>query len=232
MNWRDMTQEQIDRTLGLHRMAYGLLMWLKEQARNNRGLLDAKTVETISTFTTSEDWMRRHLCMVPAHLRPEAEDIPEFSRLFSSFFTTSFRVGQVRWWETVERTLVAGARTFRDGRHQKNSKRREMEAATEMKRLALAALAVQEGIECDPWLIHRALEEETIGHDLSLWTYVLELMRRSHFASQGPSVHRLWLTLDERTRKSLSVEVVWKARRNLLAWLLKEFSHKHETERS
>lgn len=217
-----MNQEQIERTLKLHKQAYGLLMWLKAQARNNRSLLDVKALEAMSATKSCEDWVVRHLSMIPVNLRPNASELPAFSHLFSSFFTTSFRVGQVRWWETVETTLVAGAKTFRDGRHKKYAERREEEAATELKRLALAALAAEEGLSCDPLLTERAAAAEVISQELSLWAYVRELVRRAEFASQGTSVHRLWLALDERTRKNLGVEAVWQARMNLIRWLTKE----------
>lgn len=217
-----MTKPQIEHTLKLHKLAYGVLMWLKEQARNNRSLIDSKAIEAMSGTTSCEDWVRRHLAMIPTHLRPEAGDVAAFSLLFASFFTTSFRVGQVRWWETVETTLVTGAKSFRNARHRKYSERREEEAATELKRLALTALAEAEGLGCDPLLSQRAVETEAIDQDLALWTYVVELVRRAEFASQGAAVHRLWLALDERTRKNLSVERVWKARMNLVAWLAKE----------
>ena len=225
-----MNQQQIERTLKLHKQAYSLLMWLKEQARNNRGLLDARVLEAISSAKSCEDWVLRHLSTIPIQLRPEGSDVSAFSHLFSSFFTTSFRVGQVRWWETVETTLVTGAKTFRGRRHKKHSERREDMAATELKRLALEELAKEEGLACDPLLIQQAVAAEAIGQYLSIWTYVRELVRRAEFASQGTSVHRLWLALEERTRKNLSVEVVWQARMNLVGWLRKESSKKEQNK--
>ena len=103
-------------------------------------------------------------------------------------------------------------------------------AATELKRLALEALAKEEGLACDPLLIQQAVAAEAIGQYLSLWTYVRELVRRAEFASQGTSVHRLWLALEERTRKNLSVEAVWQARMNLVGWLRKESSKKEQNK--
>ena len=87
-----MNQQQIERTLKLQKQAYSLLMWLKEQARNNRSLLNAKALEPMSSAKSCEDWVLRHLSMIPIQLRPEGSDVPAFSHLFSSFFTTSFRV--------------------------------------------------------------------------------------------------------------------------------------------
>jgi len=217
-----MNQVEIERTLSLHKIAYELLIWLKEQARNNRGLLDSKAVEAMSSAKSCEEWLVPRLAMIPVHLRPGANDISAFSHLFSSFFSTSFRVDHVRSWETVERTLVTGAKAFHGRRHKKHSELREEEAALELKRLALGALAEEAGLQSNPLLTQRVVLSEDITHDLALWTYVCELARRAEFASQGPAVHRLWLELDERTRKNLSVERVWRARGNLIRWLSKE----------
>jgi hypothetical protein len=54
-----MNQQQIERTLKLHKQAYGLLIWLKEQARNNRSMLDAKALEALSSAKSCEDWVLR-----------------------------------------------------------------------------------------------------------------------------------------------------------------------------
>ena len=217
-----MNPEQIERTLKLHTLAYALLMWLKAQARSNRRLLDSKALEALSAASSCERWVARHRSMIPVNLRPDPIDVPAFSHLLSSFFATSFRMGWVRQWETEETTLVAGAKNFRNARHKKCSERREEESATELKRLALAALAEEEGLPCNPLLSEQTARSEVINQHLSLWTYVRELVRRAEFASQGTSVHRLWLTLDERTRKNLSVEGVWQARMDLIRWLKQE----------
>jgi hypothetical protein len=217
-----MNQEQIERTLKLHKLAYGLLMWLKDQTRKDRSLVEPETVEAISSAQSCEEWLAQRLAMIPAHLHPAPNDFTAFTRLFSSFFTTSFRVGQVYWGERAETTVVAGVKELHGRRHKKHSERRTEQAATELKRLALTALAETEGLPCDALLTERAVVAEAVAQDLSLWTYVRELVRRTEFASQGPGVHRLWLALDERTRKNLSVEAVWQARLNLIRWLTKE----------
>lgn len=217
-----MNQEQIERTLKLQKLAYALLMWLKEQARKDRSLVEPETVEAISSAGSCEEWLAQRLPIIPAQLHPSPHDFTAFTRLFSSFFTTSFRVGQVYWGERAETTVVAGVKELHGRRHKKHSERRAEQAAIELKRLALTALAETEELPCDALLAERAVVSEAVAKDLSLWTYVRELVRRTEFASQGPGVHRLWLALDERTRKNLAVEAVWKARKNLVGWLTNE----------
>ncbi len=55
-----------------------------------------------------------------------------------------------------------------------------------------------------------------LAADLTLWTYAVQLVNRAHYASQGPSVYRLWLDLPEKTRRNLNADLVWQARQRLL----------------
>jgi hypothetical protein len=217
-----MNQVQIERTLNLHKMAYGLLIWLKERAKHSRSLLGSEAVQAMSSANSCERWLVRLLPMAPSHLRPGANDLSAFSHLFSSFFNTSFRIEQVRRWKTAKTKLVTGAKKFRNRRHRRHSERREEEDATELKRLALGTLAVEVGLPNNERLMQRAVISQDIADDLALWTYVRELVRRAEFASQGPSVHRLWRGMGERVRLNLSAETVWQARDNLVRWLSKE----------
>jgi len=209
-------EQKIEHTLELHKKAYELLMWLKQQAKTNSSLLNNQALEEMSSADTCQDWVSRHCSMFPVGLRPAADDISGFSHLFSSFFATSFRVGLDRSWRTRETTLLAGVKKFRDGRHKKNSDRRELEAALALKRAAVNALAVEAQLECESVLIERFLTLEEYKQELALWTYIRELIRRTEFASQGSAVHRLWLELNEKTRKNLSRALVSKARSLLL----------------
>ena len=124
-----MNQQQIEQTLKLHKLAYSLLMWLKQQARNDSSLLEPETIEAISSAQSCEEWLAQRLPMFPANLHPAPNDFTAFTRLFSSFFTTSFRVGQVYWGERAETTVVAGAKEIHGRRHKKHSERRADQAA-------------------------------------------------------------------------------------------------------
>src|SRR5262249_40922562 len=118
----------------------------------------------------------------------------------------------------VETTVVTGARTHRDRRHKRHSEWRDEKGTTALKRLALVALAEETQVYCDPLMTERASVVDDIYQQLALWTYIRELVRRTEFASQGPPVYRLWLEIDERTRKNLTVQLVWQARERLLEW--------------
>ena len=163
--------------------------------------------------------MKRHLNELPLELRPKPHEFRPVGYLLSSFFHTSFRVAEVRSWDTAETTLVRGVKSFKNPRHKRHTEHREEEAAIELKRVAITTLANECGISLSPVVRERALTDAEIAQDLSLWTYACELVRRAEFAPQGSPVHRLWLELDEKTRKQFSADPVWKARERLEWWL-------------
>lgn len=210
---------ELERIVGLQQKVYRVLLWLKEQVRRKPAILNPEKTQALSSGNTCAEWLKRHLNDLPNEFRPNPGEFRAFGNLFSSFFTTSFHVGEVRNWDVVETTLIRGAKEFRDRRHKRHSERREGEAADELKRLSLVALAEEHRLTVPPGVQERALAAADLALDLTLWTYGCELMRRARFASQGGAVHRLWLELNEKTRKNLSAESIWQARERLVRWL-------------
>jgi hypothetical protein len=88
-----------------------------------------------------------------------------------------------------------------------------------LKRIAVTTLAADCDVSLAPESREQVLADPEIAHDLTLWTYGCELVRRAEFAPQGSPVHRLWLELDEKTRKHFSSESIWQARERLERWL-------------
>lgn len=63
----------------------------------------------------------------------------------------------------------------------------------------------------------RLRDEAEFSEDLTLWTYAVELVRRTRYGSQGQAVHHLWLALPEAARVKLDALQFWDARRRLLS---------------
>jgi hypothetical protein len=210
---------ELERIVGLQQKAYGLLLWLKEQARRKPTILNPEQMQALSSGDSCVEWVKHQLNDLPHEFGPKPDEFRAFGYLFSSFFTTSFRVGEVRNWDVVETTLIRGAKKLRGRRHKRHSERREREAADELKLMALVALAEEHGLAVTSEVQERALAAADLALDLALWTYGCELVRRARFASQGGAVHRLWLELKAKTRKNLSAESIWRARERLVRWL-------------
>jgi len=213
----DLTELQT--ILDLHKKAYDLLLWLNGQTRSRPALLKGAQAESLASTERCVAWLKRHLNDFPVELRPHPDEFQVFGHLFSSFFSTSFRVVETQGWDSVQTSLSRGAKSLHGRRHKIHTERREERAADELRRLALAGLAQERGIDLAANTLEKGLMELSLAGDLALWTYARELIRRTQFASQGGAVHRLWLTLDEKIRKRLSAESIWKARERLVRWV-------------
>lgn len=214
-----MKLEEIEAAVEVQRKAYQLLLWLKQRARTDPDLFRSDPIEPFATGATCEEWVRRRRDSFPTHLRPTAEQVGAFAYVLSSFFKTSFRIAQVRHWDEVETTLVAGLTGDKGRRHKRHQVQRQNQAAQELRRLSLILLAEHCGQVVTVKAIEDACANPEFSQQLIRYAYGVELVRRCHYASQGAAVHRLWLELDEPVRKNLSASTIWKAREYLVAWL-------------
>lgn len=221
-----MTETEISRLLELQRSAYELLLWIDGRARTDSEMLSDTNLEKWRYATSCEAWMRDIYGMIPRALRPLEAEIPAFARLFSAFFVTSFHLDESaptpaydKWGEKTgyvgsgRRRLVAGSP---EGKKTPKGKAKVDETARELRLIALEELALEgdlllSRVELD------AFERAAPPAALTLWTYVHELNRRAHFASQGAPVRALWLAMDKKERENISAAQVVAARARLLA---------------
>lgn len=213
-----MKREELEKVMSLQKRAYGLLMWVNQAARSNPVMFSAEAVNRIRTAEGCAEWINHHLNSLPREFWPEPAELVAYARLFSSFFATSFRVGEVGRRDSmrVETGLVTGAKKINDRRHKKHLERRQKEAALVLKRAALTALAEEAGAVAPVADLDAIIASAELGAKVTLWTYACELKRRTEYVSQGTAVHELWLELDEKLRKRMDVEMVWKVRDELV----------------
>lgn len=214
-----MKLNDIENAVEIQQKAYGLLPWLKDRAATNPGLFGADGVKHFSSGDACVKWVRQNLSAFPLQFRPRPDQASAFGYLLSSFFSTSFRVAEVKQRGAAMTTLVRGAAARSGAREKRRAAHRQEQVAAELGCLALTRLAEEQNFELRADKIEEAFANPEIFQDLALWTYGCELVRRCQFASQGEAVHRLWLELDEKVRKSLSAGAIWTARELLLRWL-------------
>jgi hypothetical protein len=202
----------IEKAVALQKKAYGLLLWLKEQARRDSQLLNTDQIQKFQGGDTCVHWVHWHLTTFPVQYRPESHEVEAFARLLSPFFMTSFRMDEDRAWNRDEMTLVAGAKKLAGRRHKRHVAKREQETVHELKSLALLAIAEEEELEIDHKVIETCMNTSETAAQVTLWTYGRELVRRCEFLSQGTAVHRLWLEVPKKSRTNLSADTIWKAR--------------------
>lgn len=224
-----MNQDDIERILRLQHSAYEFLLWINKRAQNEQELLSDRNLEKWRFADSCETWVRDIYGMIPTAIRPSHDEIPAFARLFSSFFQTSFRLvenapttaydhwgDESGWAGSGKRKLVPGAP---GGKRTPKGKEKVRNSARELRLIALEELALEHD-----YLPSRA-DLEALEHDsslssaLTLWTYIHELNRRAHFASQGEAVRLLWLEMDKKEREKITAAKVLKARDTLIAAL-------------
>jgi hypothetical protein len=203
-----MKLEELEKALDLQQRAYRLLIWI---GREQPTLLD---VNALSSSAACALWVKRHWNVFPAEHRPELSEIDAFGKMLSSYLNTSFHLqgeaGALR---------LARGRAFKNGQSRKYGQRRDAQTAAELSKLALTYLAQDEGLQLTEESITAILNDEALSAAVGLWAYGCELVRRSQFASQGAAVHHLWTELDEKKRRRLTAEEIWKARSILAAEL-------------
>jgi len=214
-----MKREELEKIIGWQKRAYGLLMWLNHEARSNPAILSVEAVEQMASAESCVGWINHHLNALPREFWPEPSELVPFARLFSSFFVTSFRVGQVGRRDSMrtEMGLIGGAKKPKDGRNKKYLERKQKLAALVLKRAALISLVGEAGVKATVADLDELINSTELGPKVTLWTYACELKRRTEYVSQGTAVHELWLELDEKMRKRMDVEMIWKAKEKLIS---------------
>jgi hypothetical protein len=196
---------ELENALDLQKRAYALLLWTGKEAAH---LIDN---EMAASPCRCADWLKRHLNEFPAELRPAPAEFDVFAKMLASFFNSSFHLEG----SGASARLVRGQK-FKDRRNKKYAHGRAIEAAAELSRLAVISLAQDAGITPQDEAVSAILNDPALGEMVHLWAYACELVRRSRFASQGSAVHHLWLELDDKKRRRLDADEIWKERSVLI----------------
>ena len=221
----NMNLTDIQMALDLQQQALAFLLAARDSGRAASGPLDEVTVAAWKHADSCAEWVEKHYQELPAVNRPERREIPVFAQLLSSFFTTSFSTFSVptfnkRGEDVTQVQIRALPQRRLDGTRKSNAVReREKTAARALRAYAFEALAEECGVDEARANFAAAETNASLSADLTLWTYAIQLVNRTQFASQGPAVYRLWLELPESTRKNLTAELVWRARQRLLEFL-------------
>ncbi len=223
-----MTKEELNRVLDLQNKAYGLLLWIDDQARHQPDLLSDENVGMWRFVASCEDWVRRMIGIFPRDLRPEENDIPAFAHLMSSFFNTSFHVeekNESTWYRDPDnykvwhrKKLVSGssALAHKTPAEKKRVRQKGEESAHNLQLIALEELAIENDVDLSTQQLKTLAHDTKLADALNMYSYAHELVRRSQFSSQGAAVHAMWNTMDKKTRQKLNTEVIWQAREMLL----------------
>jgi len=208
-----MNMNELNHVLHLQGVAYRLILWLNEQAARDPRRLSESEIGNIRYGASCLGWLERVHGELPVELRVNHADRPALANLIAAFLQTSFdcRLTRVRWNGPLVPQLVASGHA-----------RKARSEALALERISLKVLLEDEGQPVEHACVTRVMHDRARRDDLLLWSYAVELVRRSQFASQGHAVHYLWKQLDPQARKRLKAEDIWAARSRLLEALLEK----------
>lgn len=189
-------REQVERAVELQALTYRLLLWL-EKALNDGFIVP----EAAHQFGTLEDaahaWIEQHYLNLPSSTRPAREDLPAFSRLFSTYLTNTFDLEE----NPGERLFSPGAHCFCPCcswmvrvPHLKPKKvgSADKKTAENMKRGFLRKLALRGGRSVSEQQIEAVRREPVLREAVGLATYADDLLQRLRGVAVGPASLVLW----------------------------------------
>ncbi len=186
---------ELSRVVSLQEKTYQLLRWVNEHLR--RGSLDFGVVHTATTTSeAAAEWIGRHLDNLPTAMRPRADEVEDFARLFASYLTTSFELK-----EKPDERLKSGCGCWcpfctyvvsADNLTVRNPSKKAKQSAVNLKELYIKFLAESLELEASAARLDDCLSTPALAESVSLATYAHELIRRSRFASQGEGILVLW----------------------------------------
>lgn len=202
-----LTREEIADLLELHAKAYQLLLWLGRKAVQQPNMLAPEVVKLLARPATCASWLASSRSSLPVDLLAPGPIQDAFVNLFSSFFSTSFRVDHFSLeGKLLDSRLSPGASKDRD----------KPSGYLEAQALALRHLSSSEGIQMSDAEARKYARRKSLQPHLLVWAYVWELDRRARAKGKGEVVHRIWRSIPLDIRKNLSAQVVWEAREKLL----------------
>ncbi len=204
-----LTLERVTRLLKLHERAYGLFTWLNASMKGG-GTPLVRVGDSLAFADAAVEFLKVNHGRLPEEHRPEAADLEETAHLFVSYLATSY--------EVVDHALVRTCPGcwccyfWAKNRHlqARNPDKKAASTARKLKLLYLRNLADEAELPLtDAELDAFYGKRRELWPEIALATYVRELDRRSHFASQGEAVLSLWRELaweDGKPRKKFRLK--------------------------
>ena len=219
-------KEKLTYAVGLQSKAYELLLWVASAL--DKGFVSFSTMHTYASMNeAAQEWIERHYENMPQKAKPQEEDIPAFSGMFSTFLQNSFDLVE----KPGKNMFSPGAHCFCpmcswliNASHLKTKKLQpqDKKRASKMMRNELAQKALENAITLDEKAIEKLLGDKSLVTSMALCAYGTELIRRLNGVATGPAVLELWRrfawTADGSPRKKfqLSSEMIMDAERLLV----------------
>jgi hypothetical protein len=188
-------RDELEKVIDLQQRSYRLLLWINRAFIRGRLSL-TRLHGPMSEQEAAAEWLDSVYDMLPTDARPENRgDLARFASLLVSYLHTSFepvstpmRISRNGCMCPLCSYLAAPTRLV-----PRRLTRKANLAARRLKVLALGRLCDELGLPLLGYELDAMIDDPSFpGVDLVWFTYGLELLRRSEFASQGEGVFALW----------------------------------------
>lgn len=193
-----LAREQVDRAVALQARGYHLLQWLEKALAD--GFIAPEAAHSYATMEQSAlAWIERHYLNLPNAARPTREDLPAFSRLFSTYLTNTFDLeanpGQ-RLFSPNAHCFCPCCSWMVRVPHLKPKKIGvpDRKVAESMKRDFARRLALGLGLTIPDETLDKILQDPGFRESIGLSTYAYDLLRRLEGIAIGPATLVLWRT--------------------------------------
>ncbi len=204
-----LSNERVAHLLALQERAYNLLKWLADEVSWRPHLLLPQEAALLHKPEAARQWLDKFENVIPERLVPEPSD-DDFVNIFSSFFSTSFRIGH---FEFDGKLIESKVKLRTDHSYASlNSP-----SADQCAFLALKHLCNSEKLYLTDKEMKMLTRRKSLQEPLFVWTYVWELDRRAKGKGKGAVVHQIWRNIPRPTRESLSAEKVSNNKEQLLS---------------
>lgn len=218
------SQNYIATVLRLQAQAYDLLKWVSHRSFIDP-LLDDRTAAILRDRAQCEAWVVRLLTQVPHRLRPAVADQHMFSRLFASFFQTSFRVekkddyGRSYYRIAANKDQAAGKDKLGSRKTPRTLQKKRKNEAMHLRMRSVVELCGDDQMPGFWDRVQELLSEKSLRQEATIWAYAFGLVHRAEGEDDGPAMHRLWKEMDLSVRENLTADRVEQARTAVLSAL-------------
>lgn len=188
--------DTITRAVDLQQRSYQLLRWMADAV--TKGFIRFETAHNCAALPeAAEAWIISHYQDIPRKARPNEKDIPNFSRLFTTFLENSFDLRQdpgKHLYSPDAHCFCPMCSWLVDAPNLKTKKpvAADKRRAQEMKAEIVCAMAGEIGATLTEDAIDTIVSDKALRESLSMVTYAHDLLGRLDGRAVGPAALVLW----------------------------------------
>ncbi len=188
--------DTITRAVDLQQRSYQLLRWMADAV--TKGFIRFETAHNYAALPeAAEAWIKSHYRDIPKKARPNEKDIPDFSRLFTTFLENSFDLRQdpgKHLYSPDAHCFCPMCSWLVDAPNLKTKKpvAADKRRALQMKANIVRAMADEFGATLADDAIDAIVNDKALRESLSMVTYAHDLLGRLDGRAVGPAALVLW----------------------------------------